>query len=206
MRPAVSDPAPAPRRRPVRPALPAVPTARVALVSLLLVAAATTACSKKDRRDATAPPVSATASTAPLTATTNPLKSAVPTVPGTPAVGSTAKTTIVTCDPVPAAGTQPAPPGLPSLPPGAVVRWTESTTQNGSRIYTAALKESLENLQQRAVKNWPAEGWRELFGEAEPGREIEGVFAKDITRVGMRARTGLYCDPAWLEVRMAVTG
>lgn len=93
-------------------------------------------------------------------------------------------------------------PDLPSLPDGT--RWLERTSpQPGQTLLSAAIPETLREMQERIRTQWFPNGWRELAGESEPGREIEGVFQRGDVRIGMRARV-LYCDDDWLELRMIV--
>jgi len=93
-------------------------------------------------------------------------------------------------------------PDMPPLPDGT--RWLERVNpQPGQTLVIAAVPETLPKMQERIRKVWFPGGWRELAGESEPGREVEGVFQRQDVRLGMRARV-LYCEEAWLEVRMVV--
>ena len=161
---------------------------------LVLVLALGAGCRKADKQ-ATPPPTSTTVSTFP---------------PGTglagvPAVGGGATATTVAggCLEVPerGGGQGHAAPGLPSLPAGT--RWLSTEPAGPQTFATAAVPEALPDMQKRVGAPWRAEGWRELAGESEPGREIEGVFQKDRSRLGLRARVA-YCDKGWIEVRFVV--
>jgi hypothetical protein len=145
-----------------------------------------------------------TSSTAPPTtaATGVGLGPLVPAAPGGP--GDSTNTTTVACQPVPAPSPSvEGPANGPSMPKGA--RWFDARTGQGGKVYAGALPETLDQLRDRAVHAWKDEGWVELAGESEPGREIEGVLRKGSTRIGIRART-IYCDKAWTELRISVTG
>lgn len=93
-------------------------------------------------------------------------------------------------------------PDMPPLPEGT--RWLQRVhPQPGQTLVIAAVPETLPKMQERIRTVWFPGGWRELAGESEPGREVEGVFQRQDVRMGMRARV-LYCENAWLEVRMVV--
>lgn len=104
--------------------------------------------------------------------------------------------------PGPDAVTTTAHPDVPPLPDGT--RWlARSHPQAGQTLVIAAVPETLPQMQDRIRTVWRPGGWRELAGESEPGREVEGVFQRQDVRIGMRARV-LYCDQDWLEVRIIV--
>jgi hypothetical protein len=109
---------------------------------------------------------------------------------------------IPNCVPVPPAGTTAAPTvDLPPLPDG--VRWLTDTTANGARTWTAAVPASLPDMQASVLRSWVDAGWKELFGEAEPGREAEGRFERNGSTVSVRVRND-YCDTTWSQVDLSV--
>ena len=171
-----------------------------ALALAVLAAAGAGAC--RDSKSGSAASTTTTSTTGRAVSSTvvgDPAAKAV--VPAVPDTGNSTNTTTVACLQVPAASTAKPPEGAPPLP--AASRWFESTAQDGTQVAAAALPDTLEHFQTRVVRGWKADGWRELFGESEPGKEVEGVLQKGTTRVGVRART-VYCDKAWIEVRLSV--
>jgi hypothetical protein len=157
----------------------------------LVLAACLASCSKSHHttdQDADAGRTTTSASGGSTGSTTT----LVPPVPATSATG---------CLALPTSRPLPAPSGLPPLPSGT--QWFEATSQGSAHAYAAAVPEPLKTLQTSTVRTWKAQGWQEVSGESEPGREVEGVFRNGSTRLGLRARA-VYCDKGWIEVRLSV--
>jgi hypothetical protein len=166
---------------------------RRAAVLALVLAACLTSCSKSHKADQAADPDRTTTSAAGSSGgSTGSTTTLVPPVPATSGTG---------CLALPTSHPLPAPSGLPPLPSGT--HWFEATSQGSAHAYAAAVPEPLKTLQTSTVRTWKAQGWQEVSGESEPGREVEGVFRNGSTRLGLRARA-VYCDKGWIEVRLSV--
>jgi hypothetical protein len=174
---------------------------RAAVLSLLL-AILLVACG---RHHNSASSTTTTSSSSDTTDSTHPPGTGLPGVPAVDrqATGTTIPTTCLTVPSTDQATATP-PAGIPPFP--ATTRWISSTkTQDGQTLVVAAVPEALNVFQRRIRTTWFPAGWRELAGESEPGREIEGVLQKANTRMGVRARVA-YCDKGWVEVRFVVNG